>query len=191
MLTEQTLTLLDPQTWDDRNDSFYLNAYREKKGFKTVLALCFTEDSETYHHWSVFAPGSGGVCIEFKRKDLIDAVNSHPDIQSRAVRYLKMTRTQIAPPRVEELPFLKRWAFRHESEFRMVYTSASEKKRSLNIPISLALIARVTLSPWLPNALSNHVKKTLRAISGCGKLGIVRSTLISNQVWKNLGEQAN
>jgi hypothetical protein len=38
--------------------------------------------------------------------------------------------------------------------------------------------------------LSYYVKQTLWAIDGCGDLEIVRSTLISNEEWKNLGEDA-
>ena len=50
LLRERKITLLDPETWDDKNDSHFLSVYREKKSFKCVLALCFTQVSETYHH---------------------------------------------------------------------------------------------------------------------------------------------
>ena len=32
-----TLTLLDPQSWDDKNDSYYRQLYKEKKRLKSVL----------------------------------------------------------------------------------------------------------------------------------------------------------
>ena len=51
LLKEQKVTLLDPQSWDDSNDSYYLRLYRERKRLQSVLALCFTQASETYHHW--------------------------------------------------------------------------------------------------------------------------------------------
>jgi hypothetical protein len=60
----------------------------------------------------------------------------------------------------------------------------------LDVAFPLSSISRITLSPWLPSALSDHVKDTLRSIPGCAKLSIARSTLISNQEWKNLGERA-
>jgi len=74
LLTERKITLVDPQSWDDANDSYYLSLYREKKKLGSVLALCFTQTSERYHHWRVFAHGSGGVCVSFKRPELVKAV---------------------------------------------------------------------------------------------------------------------
>ena len=31
LLSTQTLTLLDPQKWEDKNDSFYLDLYKKKR----------------------------------------------------------------------------------------------------------------------------------------------------------------
>src|SRR6185437_17104819 len=74
MLSEKKLTLLDPNSWDDKNDSYFLEQYKLKRKLKTVLALCFSMAQETYHHWSVFADGSAGVCIQFKRYGLLNAI---------------------------------------------------------------------------------------------------------------------
>ena len=52
------ITLLDPTTWEDKNDSKFLSIYKDKNNLKTVLALCFTDAPETSHHWKVFSPGS-------------------------------------------------------------------------------------------------------------------------------------
>jgi len=76
LLKQRAITILDPISWDDTNDSYYLTVYKEKKSLKTLLALCFTETSETYHHWRVFAGGSSGVCITFKREELLDVGKS-------------------------------------------------------------------------------------------------------------------
>ena len=50
----------------------------------------------------------------------------------------------------------------------------------------LASIRRITLSPWMPKALSDSVKGVLRSIEGCSKLRVFQSTLIANEVWKGL-----
>lgn len=42
LLTERKITLVDPETWDDSNDSQYLRVHREGKNLKSVLALCFS-----------------------------------------------------------------------------------------------------------------------------------------------------
>ena len=190
MLTERKLTLLDPGSWDDKNDSYYLELYREKKKIKTVLALCFAMDAETYHHWSVFAGGSAGVCIQFDHKKLVAALRRRVGVRTGEVKYLLLTQQRKNPLKVSELPFSKRYAYQHENEFRVLYESEGEEGAALDIPIPLSSIARITLSPWLAVALSKHVKDTLHSIPGCSNLSIARSTLISNQEWKNLGERA-
>ena len=190
MLSERKITLLDPASWDDRNDSFYLGQYQKKKNLKSVLALCFTQADETYHHWKVFAPGSAGVCVRFKREPLIAAMKGQPGLKAGTVNYLTMGKIRDHRLAIKDLPFLKRYAFQHESEFRLVYESASSSASTLDIDLPLPCIDRISLSPWIHPTLSKHVKQTLRSIRGCGKLDIVRSTLISNAEWKKLGEQA-
>ena len=56
-LKARCITLLDPQSWDDRNDSYFLRRYKDERKLSSVLALCFTQSSEKYHHWRVFAGG--------------------------------------------------------------------------------------------------------------------------------------
>ena len=190
LLTERKLTLLDPQSWDDRNDSYYLGLYRDKKKLKTVLALCFSQADETYHHWRVFASGSSGVCIRFRRQELLRKLRRKPGIKTRTVRYLTLEEIRNTTVALNELPFLKRYAFQHENEFRVIFESSTQDLPKLDIAISLAAIHRITLSPWIHPELSPHIKKMLRAIRGCGGIDIVRSTLIGNTEWKNLGDHA-
>ncbi len=190
ILKEHKITLLDPQSWDDRNDSYYLRLYQEKRGFRSVLALCFTQANETYHHWRIFASGSSGVCISFRRHDLLGVVKGIPGIRARAVKYLKLGEIREKDLAARDLPFLKRYAFGNENEFRLIYESKSEDVSSLDIPMPLECIDRVTLSPWIHESLSDNVKDLLRSIPGCGKIRLARSTLISNEEWKALGQSA-
>ena len=189
-LTERKLTLLDPQSWADTNDSYYMGLYRETARLKSLLALCFTLDSETFHHWKVFAPGPAGVCIEFERNELTERLQRHPGIQVAPVQYIKLPDRRKMRPDPAELPFIKRYGFRHEEECRAVYASLRKVHPTLDVKIKLTDIARIRLSPWLPLQLRSHVVKTLRGIRDCGNLSIVRSTLISNQEWKDLGRKA-
>jgi len=71
LLRNRCLTLLNPESWDDRNDAYFLAQYKERTNASSVLALCFAEASETYHHWRVFSSGGDGVCIEFDRPKLL------------------------------------------------------------------------------------------------------------------------
>lgn len=190
LLSEKKLTLLDPRSWDDKNDSYFLDQYKVKRKLKTVLALCFSTAQETYHHWSVFADGSAGVCIQFLREELLAAVDSHDGIRHREVTYLPLKATKGKRLKVRNLPFTKRYPFQDESEWRIIYQSEKDEKATHDIPIPLSSIARITLSPWLAEALKDHVKKTIWRIKDCAMLEIARSTLISNERWKKMGEEA-
>jgi hypothetical protein len=90
LLHKRNVTLLDPAAWDDKNDSYYLTQYKEKRELKSVLALCLMQLDERYHHWSVFAPGPSGVCIKFKREELLAAVRKQPHIHMHPVAYLRL-----------------------------------------------------------------------------------------------------
>ena len=188
VLKEKRITLVDPQSWDDKNDSRYLKLYQEKSELKTVLALCFAQASETYHHWRIFAHGPGGVCICFKRSELLRALKGQSNLRMGEVEYLKLDEIRQRRLSTEELPFLKRYPFQDESEFRVIYESKTANRSTLDIDIPLSCIDRVTLSPWLAKTLGQRVVNLLRTIDDCHKLKIHRSTLISNEEWKNLGE---
>jgi hypothetical protein len=190
LLKEQKITLLDPQSWDDSNDSYYLRLYREKKALQAVLALCFTQASETYHHWRIFASGSSGICISFRRRELLESVKGQTGLQAKSVKYLKLNQIRDRDLAVRDLPFLKRYAFENEDEFRMIYESKSDSLSSLDVAIPLKCIERVVLSPWIHEKLSDHVKDLLRSIDGCRGVKLARSTLISNEEWKELGQTA-
>lgn len=190
LLTYRQLTLLDPRSWDDKNDSHYLSLYREKCQLKSVLALCFTQANETYHHWRVFAPGSAGVCIRFKASVLQTAVRKVPELRMKPVEYLTVDRLRGKPIARARLPFLKRYAFQPENEVRLLWESKAEERQSLPVPIELSAISRITLSPWLHPNLAGEVKTVLKSIDGCSKLQIYRSTLISNAEWMKHGGEA-
>ncbi len=179
--------MLDPRSWDDSNDSYYLSLYKNQKKLKSLLALCFTQGSETYHHWRVFAPGSSGVCIKFKRAELIQIFENQSGVRTGEVEYLKLKELREKKPTADQLPFIKRYAFEDEAEFRVIFESIKSDLSKKHIPIPLSCIARITLSPWAHKSLLKHVKQVLKTIDGCGNIDIVRSTLVGNEEWKRIG----
>ncbi len=190
LLSERKITLLDPASWDDKNDSRFLALYKAKEKLRSVLALCFTQTDEMYHHWRVFANGSAGVCIRFDRSQLLKAVVKQLGVRTGEVRYLRMKEMPNENLETRDLPFLKRYAYQDEHEFRMLYETQSHELEHLDIAIPLSCITRITLGPWLPRALSHNLKEVLRSIEGCRKLRIVRSTLIKSEEWHNYGKSA-
>jgi hypothetical protein len=90
MLRSREITLLSPGTWDDRNDAYYMAEYKRRKNLKTLLALCFANCEETYHHWRVFSHGADGVRIEFDKNLLLRALSGDERIIARDVTYKKI-----------------------------------------------------------------------------------------------------
>ena len=189
LLRQRKLTLLDPASWNDKNDSYFLELYRERKGLKSVLALCFTQATETYHHWKIFADGSSGVCVRFQRESLMKAINQNQKIIARDVRYLKIDELRKRTLRIDDLPFCKRHPYEDEREFRLIYEFDAARK-PFDISMPLSCVDRITLSPLIASVLADEVKKTIRNIPGCNEVEVVRSTLISNEQWKSAGEDA-
>lgn len=102
-------------------------------------------------------------------------------VRSRNLKYLKLTEIRNETLKTRDLPFLKRFAFEHEDECRIIYESFDKKIAHLDVPVPLSCIDRITLSPWIHEALSRHVQETLWSIEDCANVKIVRSTLISNE----------
>ena len=191
LLQKRQITLLDPSTWDDRNDAFFMSEYKQRTNAASVLALCFAESHETYHHWRVFSHVSDGVCIEFDKEGLLEAFNRDPGTRHGTMNYTLLKEAKkMADIDVEQLPFLKRWPYGDEAEYRVVHVDSDVSKPFHDVPISLSHVRRITLSPWLAKPLSESVKKTLKSIEGCSNLKIYRSTLIDNQEWKKLAGRA-
>jgi hypothetical protein len=187
LLQTRQITLLNPATWDDRNDAYFMAEYKRHKNAATVLALCFTAQNETYHHWRVFSHGTDGVRLEFDRERLTAAFQRKRGLRGGLVAYrtIKDLR-RLERLDVEELPFLKRAPYQDEQEFRLVYVSADEAVEFKTYPIKLAWLRRITLSPWMSKALADSVKANLLAIDGCSRLQISRSTLVENEAWKSV-----
>ena len=150
-------------------------------------AVCFSESGETYHHWRVFANGSSGVCIKFKRGSFLKALRKQPGLRMHQVKYLTLDEIKGMTLSVKDLPFLKRYAYEDECEFRVIYESDSTKARKLDIPIPISCIDKITLSPWMHPDLSSYTKRVLHGIDACKSLDIVRSTLIGNETLEDSG----
>jgi len=190
LLNRKVITLLDPASWDDTNDSYYLALYKQHKGLGSLLALCFTQAGESYHHWRVFAHGPGGICIDFDRDALMSLITGRPGIRAESVKYLTLEKIRTTPPSAKDLPFVKRYGYAHEKEFRIIHESPYDGAASVDIAIPLSAIVRITLSPWIHTTLWIELKRMLKALPGCSGLEITHSTLIANDEWKRLGEAA-
>jgi len=184
LLAHRRIVLLDPTSWDDRNDSYFIQKYKTITQAQSVLALCLSSVGETYHHWRVFCGHSSGVCIELYRDRVLSAIASTSGIRTGPVKYMTLGEIEKSPPELTELPFVKRWAFRHEQEYRLIYESLSMHEIVHPVDVPLSAIQGITLSPWLPPGLLDATEVLLNSIPGCSNIKISRSELISNEQWK-------
>lgn len=190
ILKNRQLTLLNPMTWDDKNDSNFVTLYKEKCQLSSVLALCFTRSSETYHHWRIFAPGSSGVRVTFDENHIRQSAIGICGLQLKDVEYVKIADIRNTKLSREKLPFLKRHPYQHEKEVRLLWESSIDDIKTFPFHITLEAITKVTLSPWMHPSLVDSVKQTLKSIDGCEAMKVDRTTLISNDEWLQHGQAA-
>lgn len=190
ILKRKRLTLLSPNTWDDKNDSHYMDVYQNRKNLSTLLALCFTTTSETYHHWRVFSPGNSGICIKFNGPALIEHLQSREGVRVGPAQYKLLNNVREQSPKLTDLPFLKRHAFKDEREYRVIYESKIVKRKTKDISLPLHLISKITLSPWAPSALTQTITEIIKEIDGSENLRVGSSSLINNSEWRRIGAEA-
>ena len=186
ILIKKRITLLNPSSWEDKNDLQLLEQYQKEKKFKSVFALCFTEKSATYHHWKVFAGGSDGVCIEFNKTKLLKYFKKNHGFTYDKVRYY-FVRDSLDS---EKTQFAKLKPFEDDHEFRIVYGSKNKKESCKYIKIDLDCINRVTLSPWMPSTCASVLKQLLKSIKDCHNLKICESTLTHNSIWSKAASKS-
>lgn len=198
ILRQKRMAILDPQRWDDRNDKYFMELYKEHHRANGLYALCAATRPETYHHWRVFTGDASGACVVLKRAPLeehLDSVSRMPQAPVTAVRfgevtYLKLSQIkEIGPLDIERLPFLKRYGFTDEAEFRVVIETSSEQQAAIYVDCNPEWIDRIYINPWLPKQQADSLIKTLKEISGFGKLDIKRSRLIDSETWRAAGNR--
>jgi len=190
ILRRKELPLLNPETWDDRNDRFFMERYKSVKGIEGFYALCAAQCSETYHHWRVFTGAADGACLEIKRAPLEAALTGVPGITFREVTYLRLDEVDaLTEADVDRLPFVKRVGFAPEEEYRIILETDELQRAAYNIELPHSMIGQVFLNPWLPKPLAESVIASIRDIPGCSKLKVSRSHLIDNARWKEAGNR--
>ncbi len=190
LLCEKRLALLDPSSWEDKNDSYYLDLYKSKKKLKSLLALCFADAAETYQHWKIYSGNSSGVCIEFNSGNLLGRIKANKRFISKPIEYKTVDELRHERIGINELPFLKRDAFRNEAEYRVIYQSHEEEIRIKYISIQSDDIDRIVVNPWVDRSVFDSIKSILTGIGGFENVRVIKSTVVENEVWKTMGVRA-
>lgn len=187
MLQRQAITLLPPSNWDDKNDQLMMTTYAKSMKLKTLLALCLTSRGETYHHWKVFTDKSNGVCIHFKQDGFKKAMRS-ANVKVGKMQYLKLDELNPVIHRLQELPFLKRFGFGDEGEYRAVYQNKDAEPELKRVNIDLDIIEKITLNPWMPTAIFETVRPIIKKLQQGANFDVAHSSLIDNRRWREFAE---
>jgi hypothetical protein len=189
VLAYKRVTLVSPSKWDDRNDAYFLELYRKHRKAEALFALCCSRAPETYHHWRIFTPASEGICLEIKKRQFAASLISKRAIRAKNVSYLLLKDVdELDANEFERLPFLKRWGFADEEEWRAIALSENPRDQSYSVPLRLDWINRVIVNPWMPLVLFEAVRKTVSELPDCSGVRVTRSSLIDNARWRAAGD---
>lgn len=182
LLKRRRLVLLDPKSWEDKNDSGVMLEYKRRKDVPRLFAICFSWGDETIHQWKAFADGISGCCIEFDAQRLIDRLREVDAIRFRCVKYLRLHELSDQTIAVKDMPFIKRWPYRCEDEFRVIWEGES-KDAFFEIPIDLAMINKVTINQRMPPQVYATIREYLHDAFDDPDQRISHSTLYENTRW--------
>ena len=187
ILRTRQLTLRPPWDWDDKNDVHFMREFARRTSAKSLLTLCFARSEETYHHWAVYAKNEDDVCIEFDETSL-QAATKECGVQFKQVSYRDIEDAKNNPPTVGDLPFLKRWPYEPEKEMRMLFLSSTDELNEFRLPIPLASIRTVYLSPQTKDCYVESRRSQIKQLGG-QNIAVWRTTILDNTDWKSIASK--
>jgi len=181
MMLHNRLALINPDLWSDKNDIIAISQYKQVKRIPHLMAACFTEASETSHHWSVYGKNDG-VRVIFNKKTLLNLFNSKIGYTSNKIEYVLMSRFENKVKEIEHLPFIKRYAYRDEKEFRVIWQGNRIIGDIKYVKLPSNVIEKIIFGPAvsiniynvLTNEIINHFKYDIT---------ISKSSIIYSKKW--------
>ena len=191
MLQLKEITLLNVNSWDDKNDAHYVECYKKKSKLKSVLAICLTEAPQTYHHWKIFSQGVSGACIYFKRPEFLKWLEDTDGLTGKEIIYKTIKKlgeeVKSGKIKVKDIPYIKRSAYQHEAEFRLIFESEKIHKIK-KFPFHISMIDKIVLNPWLPKFTVSSLKLLIAAIDGCENIPVFRATIVESDDWRKFAD---
>lgn len=122
--------------------------------------------------------------MEFDKTSLLQTLRGLDGFRHQSVDYPFIQDLEKPMPHISAWPFLKRYAFKDEKEYRIIFESATKELREKSVPIDLTCIRSIIFSPWLPSKIENSVVTVVRSIEGCADLKLRASRLLENTRWR-------
>jgi hypothetical protein len=184
LVRRKKLVLINPSIWEDRNDVKVILEYKKRKNIQGLFAACFCIEDETIHHWQAYANGFSGCCIEFDENKLLTSLKRIREIRWGDVAYKKLSEVNKNSFDINSYPFIKRWPYRFENEFRILWEGEIPRNAIyIDVAIDLNSINKITLNQRIPDDLSTSIKEFLRDEFRNPSMKINRSTLYENSRW--------
>lgn len=98
------------------------------------------------------------------------------------VSYRKIIDLNTGEIAVKDMPFTKRWPYRCEEEFRIIW-EGSTTKPCYEIEFDLSIINRITVSQRMPEPVYATIRAHLKEACNNPDQRINRSTLYRNDIW--------
>ena len=130
------------------------------------------------------------MCIEFHRGNLIDKFKTQNGFLHGYVEYVLLKDLRQYPPAFDDLPFIKRFAYQGESEYRFIFTSTEKEKKIEYISIDIDDIKQIVINPWVESPVYESMRLTIAETSGWKKVKMRKSTVTKNDVWGKACEKA-
>ena len=107
------------------------------------------------------------------------------------MQYKTLRQIRQSPPALDDLPFIKRKAYEHELEFRLLYATQRRSLPFKTFSLPLEVIDSILLNPWLPPSTAEAVESVIHGIKGCEAIRLIRATIISNDEWQQAASEPN
>lgn len=182
LLKTGKLVFHDPTTWEDKNDSELMLLYKKRRRIPNLHAICFSLGDETIHHWKAYASGISGCCIEFDGPRLMEAFEGIQEIRSGEVKYRKISEIRKEGVDLLDLPYTKRWPYRNEEEFRILWEGHIDELQ-VSVDIDIRAIRKITLSQLLPISFRHSMKEMLYQELRGTNVKVNISTVYRNRKW--------
>jgi hypothetical protein len=183
IIERKRIVLLPPDSWADRSDALVLQKYKNSMGYTCLLALCLAKGSDTIHHWNTFANGPAGCRVIFKEEPLLNAVKKIKGVRTGDVEYIKIKDFARHSKCTTTWPFIKRWPYHCEEEFRMIYESTNardSKKMELEISIEFEYIHSIMINQSVPPKVFKSIKEFIISKSN---IHVGLSRIHENPAW--------
>lgn len=195
LIRNQEMVFVRPHKWDDPFENFLFKQTikaqdKEFMGFKSleknVVGLCWTLQKETDFGWRVYAPKKDGISIKVKIKTLVTQLNNNrKNLNGRFIlgkvkyypkkglkRYYENLDFSSSKAIMNEAfarndLFRKRLEFKHENEFRLVYSGndidgrSNKKKFKIN---ANELIDYILLDPRMSEEKTEKIKEEIKLL---------------------------